>query len=127
MAKANKDFSEKMTVQAEKLMDKIKELIAEGDVRRIIVRNKDGHKLLNLPLTGGAAAIGVITMAAPAVAGLGLVAGLASSLQVEIVRDKPAKTAGESAEDLAADLREMAEEDSGDTEIVEAEIVDDED
>ncbi|WRS30856.1 DUF4342 domain-containing protein [Actinomycetaceae bacterium MB13-C1-2] len=79
-------FSEKFADASDQLSAKVKELIEEGNVRRIIVRNAEGTELLNLPLNGGAIVGGVLALAAPLVATVGAVATLASPLKVEIVR-----------------------------------------
>ena len=49
-------FSETFTVATENLADKIKELVEQGNARRVIVRNKKGKELVNVPLTGSAIA-----------------------------------------------------------------------
>ena len=51
-------FSETFTVATENLADKIKELVEQGNARRVIVRNKNGKELVNVPLTGSAIAGG---------------------------------------------------------------------
>ena len=45
--------TETHTVPGEKLVDKVKELVREGNARRIIVKNEQGHTLLEIPLTFG--------------------------------------------------------------------------
>ena len=46
---------EEMKVTAGKLKEKLKELIHEGNVRRIIIRNAEGRTLLDMPLNAGLA------------------------------------------------------------------------
>lgn len=78
-----------MTIETEKLtgqslIDRVKELIHEGNVRRIIIKNDDGHTIIELPVT-----IGVIgAIFAPAVAAVGAIAALLTSCTLEIVRDE---------------------------------------
>lgn len=73
------------------LVDRTKELIAEGNVRRLIVRNQDDEVLLEVPLTTGVAVGGVVTLIAPVLAALGAMAALLTHVKVEIVRDKPSE------------------------------------
>jgi hypothetical protein len=46
---------DEIKVTADKLKSKLKELVHEGNVRRVIVRNADGRTLLDMPLTAGLA------------------------------------------------------------------------
>ena len=63
---------EELKVQAGELVEKVKELIHEGNVRRIIIRDESGHTFMELPLT--VAAVGVI--AVPVLAALGALAAM---------------------------------------------------
>jgi hypothetical protein len=70
---------------ADALREKIDQLIREGTVRRIVVRDKDGRTVLNLPLSAGLVAVLVapmITAAASAVA-------LAGGWRLEVERAEP--------------------------------------
>jgi hypothetical protein len=46
---------DEIKVTADKLKGKLKELVHEGNVRRVIVRNAEGRTLLDMPLTAGLA------------------------------------------------------------------------
>ncbi|MCC7195656.1 MAG: DUF4342 domain-containing protein [Gemmatimonadaceae bacterium] len=46
---------EHINVGADKLKDRLKELVHEGNVRRVIVRNAEGRTLIDMPLTAGIA------------------------------------------------------------------------
>ena len=61
-------FFEELKVKGSELADKIKELLHEGNVRRIIVKDERGHTFMEIPLT--VATIGVI--AAPLLGYLGV-------------------------------------------------------
>jgi hypothetical protein len=91
-----KTFSEEIEVAASQLVDRVKELYAEGKVRRVRIKSPDGNLLLELPLNVGAIAGGAVALAAPWLALIGAFAGLVAHAKVEIVRDappeKPAKT-----------------------------------
>lgn len=79
---------EEVSVAADDLIGRVKELIAEGNVRRIVVRNERGEQLLEVPVT--AAAIG--TLIAPYLAALGVIAALVTRVTIHVERrDAPAK------------------------------------
>jgi hypothetical protein len=64
--------TEEFRVNGEQLIAKIKELIHEGNIRRIIIKDKDGKILIECPLTFGV--VGVVL--APTLAAVGAVAAL---------------------------------------------------
>jgi hypothetical protein len=79
-------------VAGEKLVDRVKELVKEGNARRIIVKNEAGHTLLEIPLTMGV----VGAMFLPIWVALGSIAALASHYTLEVERkDDPVTPAGE--------------------------------
>jgi hypothetical protein len=82
MAEKKGTTTEERQVKSEDLMDEIKKLVHEGNVRRIIVRNKEGKELVNLPLT-----VGIIGIAlAPLFTAVAAVVGLASEFTIVIER-----------------------------------------
>jgi hypothetical protein len=81
-------FSEQIEIGASELVERTKELIREGNVRRLIIRNPDDEVLLEVPLTAGVAVGGVVTLVAPVLAALGAMAALLTHVKVEIVRTK---------------------------------------
>jgi hypothetical protein len=72
-----------MNETTEKILNKLKELVREGNVRRIKV-TKDGEVLLNIPLTVGAGAGLVGLWAAPLVTVAGAVATLGVGCKIEL-------------------------------------------
>lgn len=73
---------ENIKVHGKDLADKIRDLIHEGNVRRIIVKDEHGHTYLEIPLT--VASIGVI--AAPVVAAVGAIAALVAKFDIVVER-----------------------------------------
>ena len=85
------DQVEEFKVKGDELLGRIKELIREGNVRRVTIKNTDGRTLLEIPLT-----IGVVgALIAPVAAAIGAVAALVPECTVTIPRDDEA---GESDE-----------------------------
>ena len=69
-------------------MEKVKELIHEGNVHRIIIKNEQGFTLVEIPVTF--AAIGVI--AAPVLAAVSAIAGVVTKCTVVVERREPPTT-----------------------------------
>lgn len=78
-------WTEEIRVRGEVLVDKVKDLVHEGNVRRIIVKNDKGETVMELPLTYGV----VGAVAAPFIAAVGAIAALASHWTIEVERVKP--------------------------------------
>ena len=79
-------WTENIEIAGSELVDRTKELIAEGNVRRLIIRNQDDEKLLEVPLTTGVVVGGTFTVLAPILAALGAMAALLARVKVEVVR-----------------------------------------
>jgi hypothetical protein len=74
--------TEKIKVTADKLYETVRNLIHEGNVRRLVVRH-DEKTIMEVPLT--VAAVGVL--AAPLLAAIGALAALAYDYELEIERE----------------------------------------
>ncbi|OGD49190.1 hypothetical protein A3K79_03960 [Candidatus Bathyarchaeota archaeon RBG_13_46_16b] len=73
---------EEFSVSAENLVERVKELLHEGNVTRIIVKSDSGKVLLEIPAT-----IGVIgAVIAPWLAALGVIAALATKCRIVVER-----------------------------------------
>jgi hypothetical protein len=86
--KAKRTWTEEIEIAGNELVTRVKELIAEGNVRRLIIRQPNGNILLEVPLTAGVAVGGVVTLLNPVMAALGALAALLVDLKVEIIREK---------------------------------------
>ena len=82
-------WTENIEIAGSELVDRTRELIAQGNVRRLIIRNQDDEKLLEVPLTTGVVVGGAFTLLAPILAALGAMAALLARVKVEIVRAGP--------------------------------------
>jgi hypothetical protein len=74
--------TEKEKVAGERLLGRIKELIHEGNVRRIIIKNEEGHTFLEIPLTVGV----VSALLVPVWVAVGAVAALANDYTLDVER-----------------------------------------
>ena len=82
--------TEEFEIRGEELIGQIKELLHQGNIRSISIKNEEGKTLINLPLTWGV--VGVLV--APQLAALGAIAALVSKGTIVIERvdetqDKP--------------------------------------
>ncbi|WP_193336962.1 DUF4342 domain-containing protein [Devosia beringensis] len=91
----NRRFTEDLDIAGHQLIETVRRLIAEGNVSRLRIRAEDGSVFLEIPLTAGAVAGGVIVLTAPWLAAIGAIAGLATKVRVEIVRDSDQSDGGE--------------------------------
>jgi hypothetical protein len=85
-------FTEEIEVAGSQLVERVKELYAEGSVRRLRIKSADGELILELPLNVGAIAGGAVAIAAPWLALIAAFAGLVARARIEIVREEPPKT-----------------------------------
>ena len=73
---------DEFTISGDEVVAKVKELVREGNVRRLIIKNEDGHTLLEVPLT-----VGVIGAALlPVFAAIGALAALATRCTIVVER-----------------------------------------
>ncbi len=92
--------SEKYTISSDEVVQRVKQLIHEGNIRRVRIIHK-GNTILELPLSVGAPAAAVGIMVAPFLAALGAFAALVTecTLEVEKVDDKAEKKSTAKKED----------------------------
>jgi hypothetical protein len=76
--------SEELKIDGEHLLAKIKELIHEGNIRRIIIKNDEGVTLMEVPLTLGVA--GAVLL--PSLAAVGAIAALVTDCSITVERLK---------------------------------------
>ena len=78
--KEEKGGKEEFKVNGSELIDKIKELIHEGNIRRLTLKNDEGKTLIEIPLT-----LGLVGAAlAPVLAAVGAIAALAAQLTLVV-------------------------------------------
>lgn len=73
-------YTEEFRVEGEKLIERIKEMIHEGNIRRVIIKDKDGKTMMEIPVTIGV--VGVLL--APQLAALGAIAALLTEATVVV-------------------------------------------
>jgi repressor of nif and glnA expression len=73
---------EEFSVSGSKLVERVKELLHEGNVTKIIVKDEQGKQLLEIPVTVGV--LGVVV--APWLAALGVIAALVANCKIVVER-----------------------------------------
>lgn len=76
--------TEEFQVDGEKIISKIKELLHEGNIRRVMIKDKDGKTLMEIPVTIGV--VGVLL--APQLAALGAIAALLTEATVVVEKSE---------------------------------------
>ena len=75
--------TEEFTINGDELIARVKELIRQGNIRRIILKNKDGSILVEFPLTLGV--VGAVL--APTLAAIGAIAALIGEVTVVVEKE----------------------------------------
>jgi hypothetical protein len=81
-------WTEEIEIAAGDLVATVKNLVAEGNIRRLIIKNTEDQSLLEIPLTAGVVIGGTLALLAPVLAALGALAALLSKVKIVIVRDR---------------------------------------
>ena len=76
--------TEEFRVEGEKLIAKIKELLHEGNIRRIIIKDKEGKTVMEIPMTLGV--VGVLI--APQLAAIGAIAALLTEATILVEKSE---------------------------------------
>ena len=83
--------TEEVKLRGDTLVTRLKELFHEGNIRRVTIKNEEGHPLIEVPLTVGV--VGALLL--PVWAAVGAIAALAANLTIVVERtdvappDKP--------------------------------------
>lgn len=77
--------TEKIELKGGHLVEKVKELVHEGNVRRVVIKDPAGETVMELPVTVGVVGL----LAAPKWAALGAFAAIAADYSIEVEREHP--------------------------------------
>lgn len=75
-----KKKKEEFKLEGGEILDKIKELIHEGNIRKIIIKNEEGQTLIEIPLTLGVVGAALL----PQLAAVGAIAALVAKLTIVV-------------------------------------------
>ena len=95
-------LAERIDVKGDQLVHKVKQLMHEGDVRRISINDSDGRTVLDMPVT-----VGVIGfLVAPSITAIGTLGALEADYSIDVERERPGTEASVvPASLLAADIK----------------------
>ena len=85
-SKEKRPITEEIEITAGELVDTVKRIVQEGNVRRLIIKKPSGDPLLEIPLTAGVIVGGALAVIAPVLAALGALAALLAKVKVVIIR-----------------------------------------
>ncbi|MEM8807883.1 MAG: DUF4342 domain-containing protein [Cyanobacteria bacterium P01_G01_bin.38] len=77
---------EEFKISGDALVAKIRDLIHRGNIRRIIIKNEEGHTLIEIPLTVGVIGGAIGASIFPVVAAVGVIGAMVAHLTVVIER-----------------------------------------
>ncbi|EKU96377.1 hypothetical protein Lepto7375DRAFT_0373 [Leptolyngbya sp. PCC 7375] len=90
---------EELKISGDALVAKVKELIHQGNIRRIIIKNEEGYTLIEIPMTVGVLG-GVISAAFfPVIAAVGIIGAMVAHLTIVIERQESADVNDQAKED----------------------------
>lgn len=98
-------FVETIEIAGTQVLDEVKRLIKEGNVRRLHIKGKDSDFHMEMPMTVGILVGGAMALAAPWLAILGVVGGLIAKVTIEIEREKPTAPAEEEPASITAEAK----------------------
>jgi hypothetical protein len=78
---------EEFQIDGDTVVTKIKELIHQGNIRRITLKNEAGHTLIEIPLTVGIVGGAIAVTIAPILAAIGAIGALVARLTITIERE----------------------------------------
>jgi hypothetical protein len=84
--KTQRTWTESVEVAGNQLKQRAKELVAEGNVRRLVIRKPSGDLLIEIPLTAGAVLGGALVIAYPFLMAIAAVGGMMARVRIDVVR-----------------------------------------
>lgn len=79
--------TEEFELRGDEVVAKVKELLHEGNIRRLSLQTKEGKTLIEVPLTIGVTGAAVVTLLAPVWAAIGAIAALVADLRIVVERE----------------------------------------
>jgi hypothetical protein len=77
--------TEKIKIEGERLLKKVKDLINEGNIRKITINDKNGKEIMSFPLTVGV--VGAVV--APILVAVGALAAVLGDCEIAVEKETP--------------------------------------
>jgi len=90
--------TEKFTIKGNQLIEKVKQLIHEGNIRKVRLLHEE-RTVLEIPLSIGAPAVAITILAAPLLAALGAFAALVTECTIEVEKVETPQSTEEGAKE----------------------------
>jgi hypothetical protein len=84
--KTKNEWREEFEIKGRDLVERVKELIREGNVRKLIIYKSDGNILMEVPLTASVIAGSAMLVLTPVLAAIGAAAAFLAEVKIEVVR-----------------------------------------
>jgi hypothetical protein len=91
---------DEIEVEGRQVVERVRELIREGNARKLVIKDSKGKYHFEIPLTVGVVAGGVFALTAPTLAALSALGGLVAKFTIEVVHDAEPESPSESADEL---------------------------
>lgn len=78
--------TEEFHVSGDELVGRVKELVKEGNIRNVTIKNEQGEVLLTIPLTMGVVGAAATVIFLPVLAALGALAAIVAKLTIVVER-----------------------------------------
>ena len=78
---------EEFELSGDQVVAKVKQLLHEGNIRRISLQTEEGKTLIEVPLTVGVVGAAVVSLVAPVWAAIGAIAALVADLRIIVERE----------------------------------------
>jgi len=85
MPETSRTITEEIQITGDKLLSTVKDLLHEGNVRHVVIKNAEGHTVVELPVTIGLVGL----LLAPMLAAVAAVAVYAADFKIVVTRDAP--------------------------------------
>ena len=82
-----KVHTEEFSISGDETVAKVKEIVQEGNVRRLILKTEEGKTLIEVPLTVGVGVAAGVVLLAPVLAAIGALAAVATDLTIVVERE----------------------------------------
>jgi hypothetical protein len=85
---------EEFTVSGDKLVTKVKDVIKDGNVRRVIIKNEKGESMFEIPLIAGIAVTALTAAFTPLLVAVGAIAGMVTHATIGVERRETGAVSG---------------------------------
>ncbi|TFH06140.1 MAG: DUF4342 domain-containing protein [Spirochaetales bacterium] len=89
MQEHQREWTEEFRVAGNKAIDRIKELIKQGNIRKIILKKSTGEVIKEITMTQGVAVGGLLALVAPVLTAIGTLVAFLAEVKIEVVRSDP--------------------------------------